>query len=184
VEGLSLHLTPASWVSTETCRDPVVVDGRGVVGGKVVMRTDVDGMIQVDLFRDGEYQASLEGFMDSPRHVIVPDRSAVNLIYLLFPVVHEINFNPDPVTVATGASVDVVLTILSTDGRELDPDDGDVTFASDDETVAVAAVVDGVLRITGMAPGTANVEATRVDLSIVTVPDEPDAYTPLVVTVT
>lgn len=183
VEGISLHLSPASWSSDETCRDPLIVDDRGVVGGKLLLRSDADGLILTDLFRDAEYWAVLEGFMDSPRHVTVPDLSSVNLMHLLFPVVHEVGFSPDPVAVMAGAYVDVTLTIRSTDGRDLDPDDLDVRFASDDEAVATAGVVDGALRVTGVGVGSTTITATRVDLSIVTVPEEPTLYTPLAVTV-
>jgi hypothetical protein len=183
--NVDLHITPVCYNEDQSPFNPIIVDGRAVMSDKVYVRSDEDGYIEVDLFRTAELNILVQGLEHSRRAVKVPDASSVNLIYLLFPVVTEVTFGTNPLTVASGAYTDVTLTILATDGQTLDPTNGDVTFASSDETVVTVEVTDdGDLRVMGIAAGTTTVTATRSDTSIVTIPEEPVTYTPLSVTVT
>lgn len=163
---------------------PLIVDGLGVMKDKLLLRSDDRGYMTVDLFREGCYNVLVQGFEQSRRIIVVPDLSAINLIDLLFPVVSEVTFTPNPATVAAGSYTDVTLTVKASDGQTLDPADQDVTFTTGDETVATVQVVDGNLRVMGIAAGTTQITAARSDDSIVSIPSQPVTYTPLDVTVT
>jgi hypothetical protein len=163
--------------------DPLIVDGDAVMGYQVEGCTDENGYFEVELYRNGTYQAVLEALDDIPRNVVVPDLSSVNLIHLLFPVVESIVFDPDPASVTVDNTVDIDVTITTTAGVVLDPTDGDVIFSTDDAEIATAQLTtDGVLRIMGRSPGATTISTTRADTSIVIIPDVATAS--LAVTVT
>lgn len=182
--NLDIHFIPVCYNEDQPDLNPLVVDGYGVMGDKIITRTDADGYLEIDLFRNAEVSALVQGFAHSRRVIKVPDVSSVSLLDLLFPVVAEITFGTNPVAVAVSAFVDVALTIKASDGQTLDPLDRDVVFTSSD--VGVAAVQlqgDGTLRVMGVAAGTTTIEAARSDTSIVTFPAQPVTYTALDVTV-
>lgn len=99
---------------------PTVVDGNAVMGGQIHCRTDVDGYLEIDLYRNGEYKVSVETLEDCPRLVVVPDLPSENLIDLLFPVVEEVVFDPTSVALAVGESIEVVPTVTGSDSRVLE----------------------------------------------------------------
>lgn len=163
---------------------PLIVDGDAVLqGGPLITRTDSNGYLQVDLYRTGAYGVFLQGFETDIRNILVPDASSVNLIHLLFPVVTSVTYSPDPLTMSVDDVVDVVVTVLSSDGQTLDLDQEDLLFTSSDTSVASVQVVESKLRVVGVAAGTAEITAARADSSIVTLPDEPSVNLPLAVTV-
>ena len=163
--------------------DPMIVDGDAVVGYQVQGRTDDDGYFQIDLYRSGSYLAVLEALDDIPRDITVPDQSSVNLVYLLFPIVDSITYDPSSVSIAVDATEEVDVVIMTTSGVALDPTDGDVTFASDDNAVATAQLTgDGTLLIMGIAAGSTTITPTRADDTIVVIPEV--ALSTLSVTVT
>jgi len=163
--------------------DPLIVDGDIVVGYQVQGRTDDDGYFQIDLYREGSYLAVIEALDDIPRDVVVPDQSSVNLTHLLFPIVDSITYDPSSVTIAVDATEEVDVVIMTTSGVVLDTTDGDVTFASDDNSIATAQLTsDGTLLIMGIAPGSTTITPSRADETIVVIPDV--ALSGLSVTVT
>lgn len=163
--------------------DPLIVDGDAVMGYQVEGCTDEDGYFEVELYRDGSYQAIVEALDDIPRDIVVPDASSCNLIFLLFPVVESVTFAPDPASVTVDNTVDVTVTITTTSGVVLDPTDGDVLFTTDDASIATAQITtDGVLRIMGRSAGSTTISTERADDSIVIIPDT--ALATLAVTVT
>ena len=88
-------------------------------------------------------------------------------------------------SVATGASVTVTPTVITSDGRTLTgAAHEDVTYTSLD--TAVAAVVAGAdtLAVTGVASGSTTIRATRTDETVVTIPDSGITNRDLTVTVT
>ena len=184
LKNLDVHFIAVCYNENQPDWFPMIVDGKGVLSTKIYARTDERGYLQVDLYRTGEYAALVEGLEHSRRTIKVPDVPQVNIVDLLFPVVSEVTFATNPITVASGSYVDVDLTILATDGQELDGLDRDVTFASSDYGVASAQVLAGnILRVSGIGAGTTQITAIRADTSIVTIPEEPVTYTPLDVTV-
>lgn len=185
LKNLDVHFTPFCYNEDQSDLNPLIVDGRGVVGDKVITRTDADGYLEIDLYRSAEVSALVQGFSHSRRVIRVPDAASASLLDLLFPVVSEIDFGTDPLALTEGSYADVVLTIKSSDGQILDPLDGDVVFTSSDVSVATIQLqADGTLRVMGVGAGSTTIVAKRSDTSIVTFPGQPVAYTPLGVTVT
>lgn len=184
--NVDLHVTPVCYNDDQPPFYPMIVDGKAIMSDKLFARTDADGYLEIDLFRTSELNILVQGLEHSRRAVKVPDAPSVNLIDLLFPVVSSIGFTPDPLSLAESTYEDITLSIISSDGQVLDPTNRDVTFSSSDETVATIELqVDtGLLRVMGISPGSTTITATRSDTSIVTIPEEPVTYAPLVVTVT
>jgi len=160
---------------------PAIVDGRGILGGKIELKTDEDGFVSVDLFRSGIYramvesiqaaEASPEGAIAFSRDIRVPDQAYANLVDLLFPVVSEITWDPATLTVATGETLDVVPTIKCSDGRTLiGAAVEDVLYTTEDLSVANVAAEEGKIVILGVGPGTTHLVAARKDQTIITVP--------------
>ncbi len=165
-KGVDIHWVP--------CFNPLVVDDIGVLGERVATRTDSTGYIQVDLYRDGYYQATVESHESVQRLVLVPDRSSVNVNHLLFPIVVSAAFSPaGPFAVAVDDTLVVTPTITASDFRVLDgAGTDDVIYSTDDSDIATVAVnSDGTLTITGISAGSTNLTVARADQSIVYIPD-------------
>ena len=80
--------------------------------------------------------------------------------------------------------VDVVPTVSVSDGRTLDDASiDDVTYTVADEDVAIVSVGNDKLVITGVSTVSTTLSATRMDESIVIVPDSGVTQTPLSITV-
>lgn len=149
---------------------PLIVDGKAVVGSRVWGKTDANGYFELDLYRGGAYLVDMEGLVMA-RSIIVPDLGAVNLVSLLFPTVASISYVPDPVSLAVGGTQEVTVTVLDSTGREIALADCDVTFESSDVSIFTVSISDEVVTLTGVAAGAAELVATRMDTSIVVVPD-------------
>lgn len=163
---------------------PTIVDGNAVLqGGRIISRTDSNGYLEIDLYRDGEYAALVQGQETMLRKLLVPDASSVNIVHLLWPVVSSVTFSPDPLNLTVDDYTDVDVTLVASNGQALDLADGDMTFSSEDTGVATVQVVDGKLRVFGVAAGSTQIVGTRSDTSIRTKPEEPQTYSPLIVTV-
>lgn len=185
LSGLDIHFIAVCYNEDQPDWNPMIVDGKGVLSQKIYTRSDSQGYMEIDLFRTGEYSALVQGLEHSRRVIRVPDAPQVNLIELLFPVVTEVTFGTNPITIPNGTTVDMPLTILATDGQALDASEGDVTFSSLNTSIAVPQVLAGnILRVSGIGVGTTQITATRADSSIVTIPEQPITYLPLDVTVT
>lgn len=165
--------------------NPLLVDDKAVLGSKVFGRTDENGYMEIDLFRGGEYSALVESLENIQREVTVPDLSSANLVEVLFPIVESITFSEDPVSLTAGNYVDITLTITASSGVVLDPTERDVRFESSDTGVATVQFLGtGLLRVMGVAAGTADILVTRADTTIKKIPEEDITNTPLAVTVT
>lgn len=174
---------------------PAIVDGYGVLGSKIELRTDQDGYAQVDLYRNGEYRAMVQslqaaeadptGAIVFDREIVVPDRSSISLVDLLFPVVKEITWVPASVVLAAGATFELVPTVVASDYRVLvGTACEDVLYEIADSDIAIVSVEEDKLVITGVAPGTTELVATRRDQSIVFIPYAGITGSPLSITVT
>jgi hypothetical protein len=163
---------------------PAIVDGDSVMWGSINARTDEDGYLEIDLFRNGEYSVLVETLEDCPREVVVPDAPSENLVDLLFPVVAQVTFDPTSVSIAVGETAEVVPTVTGSDQRVLEgAAPADVEYTVDDETVASVSVQSDKIVITGLAAGTAQVDVSRLDESVVVIPETGISYTPLPITV-
>jgi len=171
---------------------PAVVDGYGVLGSKVELRTDEDGYVEVDLYRGGEYRAmvqSIQAAEEDPtgaivfdRELVVPDRASVNIVDLLFPVVSEITW--DPVSIDVGDTEEVVPVVTCSDFRTLEGTAcEDVLYEMADTDIATVSVAADVLVITGISSGTTELTATRLDQTVVAIPAVDIVGSPLSITV-
>ena len=173
---------------------PAVVDGDGVMGERLDLRTDEDGYCQVDLYRGGEYLAWVQsiqaaeddptGAIVFPREVVVPDRSSVNLVDLLFPIVDEITYTPPLVSIPVGSEQEVVIVVTASDHRVLE---GyaveDVLWEVEDPSIALLSCDEDTITVIGVAAGSTQLIPTRKDQTIVKVP-APAALAALPITVT
>lgn len=150
-----------------------VVNGAAVLGEREEVRTDADGFVSVDLFRNGVYAATVQSQENVERMCYVPDRASLEIGYLLFPVVASISYDPGgPYSLSVGETIDLTPTLQATDFRTLTgAPDSDVTYSTDDETVASVQVLGDRITITGIHAGTTTLRVKRTDGTIVYVPD-------------
>jgi len=155
--------------------DPILLEGDAVVTERQIIRTDEDGYAQIDLIRFGNYCVMLQDREDIMRAVSVPDLASVNLPDLLFPRVKTVTLDPEGTfAMYVDDTVDVVPTVVTTDGRALDGLAlSDVQWGSSDTAVATVVSAGDHLVITALASGTAYITATRRDSSIIAIPDTP-----------
>ena len=160
---------------------PAIVDGYGVMGAKLDLRTDEGGYVTLDLDRGAEYHVLVQGIEAAgvdytgaiifERDIVVPNRSSVSLLDLLFPIVKEITWSPDTISMAVGDFVDVIPTVLTTDFRTLSGTAlQDVLYTIDDESIASVSPLEDKLVILGISSGITNLLVTRIDQSIVVIP--------------
>jgi hypothetical protein len=172
---------------------PAIVDGYGVLGSKVELRTDEEGYVEVDLYRGGEYRAMVQsiqaaeadptGAIVFDRELVVPDQASVNLLDLLFPVIEEITWTLG--ALAVGDTFDLIPVVLGSDGRTLEGvAHEDVLYEISDTSVATVAVLEDKLVITALASGSTELTATRRDQTVVFIPDVGIVGSPLTITVT
>lgn len=151
---------------------PALVDGDAVMGERVDLRTDEDGYAVIDLYRNGEYRVTIQSLEDFTRVVFVPDRASVNLPDLIFPVVKSIEWDPTSVTVAVDGVQEVVPTVKGSDFHELTGTAlEDVKYTITDPEIATVQPLPDRLIITGRASGTTQLVASRLDETIVVIPN-------------
>jgi hypothetical protein len=171
--------------------DPLVVDGNGAFASPVYAEADREGLIEVDLFREGTYSVFVEDIhpncvQEAHRVIHVPDRSTANLMDILFPTVSDVTWNPaGPWAVAVGGELDVQPTVTASDYRVLTGTaTADVVYTVADTSIAALAYKDDyTLTIRGVASGTTELQVTRGDSSIVRIPGDITGGT-VVITVT
>lgn len=167
-KGIDIHMIPVF--------NPLIAAGAAVLGERVAIRTDKAGYVSVDLFRSGEYEATIESQENTQRYIGVPDRAAVNIGDLMFPVVAAIEYTPDPISVSAGSSLDVYPEVTTSSFLTLTGSGAeDVIYTVDDQTVASIQVLSDRIVIYGIVAGTTTLRAVRRDLSIVRIP-EPGIY--------
>jgi hypothetical protein len=166
--------------------EPVIVDDAMISGNSVSIRTDENGYAQIDLIRGGIYYVRIEAIGgDAMRCVRVPDLASTNLPDLLFPVVERVTFDPaGPFAVAVGGELVVTPTVYDSAGWPLvGAALADVLWGSGDESVMAVVATETELTLRGIAAGTANLTAFRVDSSIIRIPDTAIGGAPQEVTV-
>lgn len=154
--------------------NPLIVDGVGVIGERGACRSDKNGYIQIDLYRKGCYRAIVEGHENVGRSVHVPDLSAANINYVLFPRVAGVVFTPaGPWSLAVGAELEIQVDVQLTSGYTIDgtaPEDVLYSLPSGDPTASLQVLDDRII-LRGNAPGTSSLTVTRVDTSLAYDPD-------------
>jgi hypothetical protein len=164
--------------------NPLWVEGAGVLKERVIVRTDAAGYVQVNLFRNGQYDCTIAGEEEITRHIDVPDLPNCNVVDLIFPIPASVVYDPPgPYTLHVGDTLTLVPTVTASDGEDLGVDIADVQYRSDDTTVLGVQPSSLNVTILGLAPGTANIVVKRLDNSIVHIPDPGIAGSPQLVTV-
>lgn len=152
--------------------NPLVVGVNAVLGERVSARTDQNGFVSMDLFRNGLYEVTVQSHENVQREIVVPDRSSVQLAHLLFPVVSEITYSPvGPWTISVDDQLELTPTAMATDFHVLGLAAEDVCYAIENEAIAALQIVGDRIVLRGIAPGATNLRATRRDNSIVYIPD-------------
>jgi len=154
---------------------PVLLEGAGVLSERRAIRTDDLGFGCVDLIRCAIYTATVEGYEDLLREIRVPDSPKVNLPDLLFPVVQSVSFAPaGPFSLTVGEILDVVPTVTSSSGVPLTGVAAtDVTWSVEDPTIASVAPAGTKLVLRGLSPGTTRLLVTRLNPSVIQIPEQP-----------
>jgi len=165
--------------------DPVEVTGIGVMA-KVEVYTDSTGYAVVDLFRTGHYICQAAGLHDERLDITVPDRSAINIVDLLFPVVAAVTFNPlGPWAMAVGGTQVVTPTVTTSTYVTLTGTaNGDVDYTTADTSIATVTVGETDITIAGVRAGATTLVLTRRDDSIHQLPVTTITGTGTVITVT
>lgn len=150
---------------------PKVVDGNMISTQVLELHTDADGYIVVDLLRTAVYQVTWAGEDDVVWEILVPDRTSVNLIDLIFPQPVSLTWDPtaapgNAVTLSIAASqatpVKVPYSVLFSDYELVVGSEGVgllnwVNFSNSDSSKALVAAGDGTLYLTGLVVGTCNI---------------------------
>jgi hypothetical protein len=66
---------------------PILLSGSGVLSERREVKTDKDGYACLDLIRCANYSATIQGYEDHTRKIMVPDAPSVSLPALLFAMV-------------------------------------------------------------------------------------------------
>lgn len=140
--------------------------------GRFVTQTDGEGFATVDLYRFGMYEVTIEGHEVVTRSIEVPNRSSILLPHLLFPVVVAVSYvEPPPYTVQAGSTLMLTPRVIATDYRDLGNGFQDVLYESADPSIANVQLLGDRIAIRGLRPGTTELRVSRLDRSIVYLPD-------------
>jgi hypothetical protein len=165
--------------------DPVWLEGAAVLKERVIIRTDENGYVQVNLIRNGHYDCTIQGEEDITRRLVVPDAANVNLPDLIFPVISQIVLTPPgPFSVRAGSQLVVDMAVFSSDGDNRGDAVGDILLSTSNQGVLSYSFTGGKLTLVGNTPGTAQINIVRANQSIVRIPDPGVLGQPILVTVT
>jgi hypothetical protein len=140
--------------------------------GRFIVRTNKYGFASVDLYRSAMYQVTIAGREEVVRNIEVPDRSSVLLGHLLFPVVVAVEYvESGPYTVAVDQSLFLTPHVRSSDFRALGVGPEDVLYSITDQAIASVQISGDRIVVRGLAAGTTSLRVTRLDNSIVYLPD-------------
>lgn len=173
---LSIHFIPKF--------KPLILDGSALLVERAIVRTDENGYVELNLIRGGQYDVTIQGLEDMLRCVNVPDAPNWNIADLLFPVVSLITFDPPPpYAISRDQQIQITPTVYTSDGNVDTRGTYDVAWSVDNPQVLGLSVAGGVITLLGIAAGSANILAVRLDQSIVTIPPTPIEGIPAPVTV-
>lgn len=164
---------------------PILLEGAGVLSERRAIRTDADGFAWLDLIRFAKYTATIQGFEDTQREILVPDAPSVNLPDLLFPVVEEVALEPEgPYTLVVGQSLELTPVVLTSSGVPLSGTaPADVIWSSSDSIFSLDIASDKLV-LKGLAKGSAELRAERRNKTIIRIPDSAIGGVPQVITIT
>ena len=152
---------------------------------RVRIKTDKDGYASIDLIRFGMYQVTMEAMEDFPRFITVPDQASVNLPDLLFPVVGQVVLDPaGPYALTVGEDLVITPVVTTIAGVVLEGTaTTDVQWKSSDTTVVTVLPSQDTITLRGVAVGIAELQAERLDETIIRIPNTPIVGVPQPITV-
>lgn len=144
---------------------------KAVIPSRLTVRTDSDGYAVIDLYRNGEYEVHMEGFINISRDIIIPDLASANLPDVLFPAVGTVKWydvgseilptaSPTKTVSLAGGADTLTYEVFLRSG--LETDSGEVTFASSDTDIVTISAAGGTATLLPLALGSATITATRV----------------------
>jgi hypothetical protein len=191
--------------SFEATSLPTVVGGRAVVASKVIVRSDSQGYIEVELIRGGAYDAVVVGHEDKTVRLEVPDAPSVDMTDLVWPFTARVVFDPPgPIHMGLADVVEVTPHAILSSGVETpfmmdeDPYQKDhradkrravyyVTLKKDPDDVVSFRMDEMTDKITisALKAGTARIYAElREDVEAVRIPEPVRDFQELIVVVT
>ena len=166
--------------------NPILLDEAAIISEERHFRTDDNGYGQIDLIRGAEYTANVESINGRwQRCIRVPDLASCNLPDLLLPIVERVILDPPgPYSLSVGQTLLVTPQVFDSAGVQLTGAAvADVQWKSSDGTILLVAPASTTITLRGNATGTAQLLATRKNISIIKIPDLPIAGQPVDVTV-
>lgn len=165
---------------------PILLESSAVVTEEKRIRTDCNGYAQIDLIRCGQYNAMMEATgSDKLRLIAVPDLSSTNLPDLLFPRVDRVVWdNPGPYELAVGTTITLTPTVYDSAGKPLcGIASSDVSWKTSDTSIASLEFTPTTIIVRGNGTGTTQLIASRLDSTIIKIPNTPISGVPLDITV-
>jgi len=149
------------------------VGGRVVTKSKIITTSDASGYIEVELIRNGVYDATIDGHEDTVYRVKVPDSESSDITDLIWPYVYDVDLGSwsTGATVSTGEAAEQVVAAKLSSGVttpvSLDGDDSlgfgyFLSLESQDTSIATVTMDDvtGSMTLSGVAAGTTSVSFT------------------------
>jgi hypothetical protein len=150
---------------------PRVVGGRAMLPSKVYTTSNSSGFIDIELVRNGVYDAWAAGSDDEVYRIVVPDYGSADITELLFPELGTLTLSEDTLTLAVGETATVEIEALLTTRVPLpyELDNGDsvslrsiVDIVLGDTAIASYSVVENTITVTGVAAGTTEITVTEL----------------------
>jgi len=141
-----------------------------IIASELHVTTDKNGRVEIDLPRESVFDVFVQG-LGAGDHTLqasiyIPDAAGIDIQEILFPYLTSITYSTTALSLAVGESVEIDLTLASSN---LQPIAGSealnalLDFSSSDETkVTVTVTSEGTLLVTGIAAGSATIQASRV----------------------
>lgn len=176
---LDLHFMPEF--------DPLVLDDAAVITEHKHIRTDDKGYGQIDLIRGAQYVVRVESLDGAQlRCIRVPDLASANLPDMLLAVVDRVVLTPEgPYALAVGEELVLTPEVYDSAGVKLEGSAvDDVNWRSSDTNILLVSPTQSTVVLRGLAAGSAELQATRRDQSIIRIPDVPIVGQPVSAVVT
>lgn len=168
--------TPHPWVDLHFIAQfrPSTVAGDLITQERVAVRSDAHGRVSVDLYRNGIYGLTMEGYEHKLLRVVVPDRPSASIGSVILPDVARVDWDPMPTwTIPAGGSLEVDVTVWTTSMvKMLSAGGTDVDYRVLDEKVAHVRRDGDKITLYGTSPGQTELVVCRTEQAIYHVPQK------------
>jgi hypothetical protein len=148
---------------------PKVVSNRAVVRSKIIVQSQKDGYVEVELVRGGVYDVVAQASEDEVIRTKVPDAAAVNITELIWPYVAQVKWDPPgPLNLAPGESVEILPIVVLSSGVETPFDLDEKDTVEFGQYIQIEDSVEGVVRLS---------YNQQTDTLLVTARDDPGTTT-------